>query len=122
MLRCEGSQDGIPLHRYQFLPEAFIKRRREISTVRGQFSLVFQNIGSPPPSPSPPGECVPPAFVGREDTLARRRRGMGVNILEDERDRIALLQKIISLRLKISINEIRVSESGVDRHASLVTI
>jgi hypothetical protein len=38
--------------------------RREIITIRGQFcvSLVFQNIDPPPPSP--PGECVPPAFVG----------------------------------------------------------
>jgi hypothetical protein len=38
-------------------------------------SLVFQNID--PPSPSPPGECVPPAFVGGggEDTLAGRRGG-----------------------------------------------
>jgi hypothetical protein len=52
-------------------------------------SLVFQNIDPPPPCP--PGECVPPAFVGGEDTLARRRGGWGVNILEDERHRIALL-------------------------------
>jgi hypothetical protein len=37
---------------------------------------------------------VPPAFVGGGggDTLARRRGGWGVNILEDKRDRIALLQ------------------------------
>jgi hypothetical protein len=52
--------------------------------------LVFQNID--PPAPSPPGECEPPAFVGGEDTLTGRRRGWGVNILEDERQRIALLQ------------------------------
>jgi hypothetical protein len=40
-------------------------------------SLVFQNIG--PPSPSPPGECVPPAFVGGGgggDAL-QAERGMG---------------------------------------------
>ncbi len=49
-------------------------------------SLVFQNI-------DPPAfECVPPAFVGGEDTLAGGRGGWGVNILEDERNRIALLQ------------------------------
>jgi hypothetical protein len=30
--------------------------------------------------------------LGGEDTLARRRGGWGVNILEDERDSIALLQ------------------------------
>jgi hypothetical protein len=54
-------------------------------------SLVFQNIN--PPTPSPPGGCVPPAFVGGggEDTLAGWR-GEGGNILEDERQRIALLQ------------------------------
>ncbi len=53
-------------------------------------SLVFQNIDPPPPSL--PGECVPPAFVGEEDTLAGRRGGCGVKILEDERYMIALLQ------------------------------
>jgi hypothetical protein len=55
-------------------------------------SLVFQNID--PPTPSPPGECVRPAFVGGggEDTLAGRRGGWGVNMLENERHRIALLQ------------------------------
>jgi hypothetical protein len=45
------------------------------------------------------GGGPPTYFVGGEDTLARRRGGWGVNILEDERDRIALLQYIISLRL-----------------------
>jgi hypothetical protein len=49
-------------------------------------SLVFQNID--PSTPSPPGECVPPAFVGGYE----RGVGWGVNILEDERHRIALLQ------------------------------
>ncbi len=40
-----------------------------------------------------PSQAVDSAFVvGGEDTLARRRGGWGVNILEDERDRIALLQ------------------------------
>ncbi len=44
----------------------------------------FQNID--PPSPLPPGECVPPAFGGGgEDTLAEWRGGWGVNILEDVR-------------------------------------
>jgi hypothetical protein len=36
---------------------------------------VFQNID--PPSPSPPGECVPPAFGAGEGTLGRRRGGGG---------------------------------------------
>jgi hypothetical protein len=53
-------------------------------------SLVFQNID--PPSPSPPGECVLSPNKGGGYTLAGRRGGWGVNILEDERDRIALLQ------------------------------
>ncbi len=45
---------------------------------------VFQNIDPPPPSP--PGECVyPPPLLWGEDTLARRRGGWGVNILEDVR-------------------------------------
>jgi hypothetical protein len=46
-------------------------------------SLVFQNID--PPSPSPPGEWVLPPNKGGGYTLARRRGGWGVNILEDER-------------------------------------
>ena len=47
-------------------------------------SLVFQNIDPPPPSP--PGKCVPPAFVaGGGDTLAGWRGGLGFNILEDAR-------------------------------------
>jgi hypothetical protein len=52
-------------------------------------SLVFQNIDPPPPSP--PGECVlPPPKAG--GTHSPGGGGMGVNILEDERHRIALLQ------------------------------
>ncbi len=47
-------------------------------------SYVFQNIDHP--SPSPPGECVPPPPLLRgEDTLAGWRGGWGVNILEDAR-------------------------------------
>jgi hypothetical protein len=49
-------------------------------------SGVFQNIDPPP---SPPGECVPPAFGAGEDALAGWRgvegQGGGVNILEDAR-------------------------------------
>jgi hypothetical protein len=51
-------------------------------------SLLFENIDPPPPSP--PGECVPPPLLRGEDSLARQRGGWGVNILEDERHRIAL--------------------------------
>jgi hypothetical protein len=46
-------------------------------------SSVFRNID--PPTPSPPGECVPPAFGAGEDTLARRRWGGGANSSEDAR-------------------------------------
>jgi hypothetical protein len=56
-------------------------------------SRVFQNIDPPPPSP--PGKCVPPAFVGGGGGgghTPRAERGMGINILEDARHRIALLQ------------------------------
>ncbi len=35
---------------------------------------------------------VPPAFVAGGGQTRRAERGMGVNILEDERNRIALLQ------------------------------
>ncbi len=51
-------------------------------------SLVFQNID--PPSSSPPGECVLPPNKGGGYATRRAERGRGVNILEDERDRIAL--------------------------------
>jgi hypothetical protein len=52
-------------------------------------SLVFQNIDPPPPlRPA----SVYPRLCWGEDTLAGRRGGWGVNILEDERDRIAILQ------------------------------
>jgi hypothetical protein len=66
-------------------------RREIIYCKRAILSLSSSRIFDHP-SPSQPGECVPPAFVGGEDTPARRRGGWGVNILEDERDRIALLQ------------------------------
>jgi len=56
-------------------------------------SLVFQNID--PPSPSPPGSCVLPPNKGGGEHTRRAGRGVGagggVNILEDERDRIAPL-------------------------------
>jgi hypothetical protein len=56
-------------------------------------SLVFQNIDPQPPSP--PGECVlPQTKAGVVGVHTRRaERGVGVNILEDERHRIALLQQ-----------------------------
>jgi hypothetical protein len=53
-------------------------------------SLVFQNID--PPTPLYARRVCTPAFLGGEDTLAGLRGGWGVNILEEERHRIALLQ------------------------------
>ncbi len=60
-------------------------------TVRGQsyFSRLPKYW---PPSPSPSGECVPPAIVAGGGQTRRAERGLGVNILEDERNRFALLQ------------------------------
>ncbi len=45
-----------------------------------------------PRPPLRPASVYPSPLLRGEDTLARRRGGGGVNILEDERDRIALLQ------------------------------
>jgi hypothetical protein len=59
-------------------------------------SGVFQNIDLPPPSS--PSECVFPrtkAEAGKY-TLAGRWGGWGVNILEDARHRIGLLQYNLS--------------------------
>jgi hypothetical protein len=54
-------------------------------------SLVFQNID--PPRPSPPGECVLPPQQRRGGTHSPGGEGGGgVNILEDERHMIVLLQ------------------------------
>jgi hypothetical protein len=65
--------------------------RREIITVRGQ-SYVSRLPNIDPPPPSPPGECVLPSNKGGGYTLAGQRGGWGVNILVDQRHRIALLQ------------------------------
>ncbi len=66
-------------------------------------SIVFQILTPTPPFS--PGECVPPPQQRRgvhstHYTLAGRRGGWRVNILEDERHRIALLI-IISLRVGV---------------------
>jgi hypothetical protein len=42
---------------------------------RVHISLVFQNID--PLYPSPPGECVPPAFVAGGGQTCLAERGMG---------------------------------------------
>ncbi len=58
-------------------------------------SGVFQNIDPPPPYP--PSECVPPPapkVVGTQSPGGEG--GVGVNILEDSRHRIGLLQYNLS--------------------------
>ncbi len=62
------------------------ERREIIYCKRAILCLVFQSID--PTSLSPPGECVLPPNKGGGYTGGWG----GVNILEDERDRIALLQ------------------------------
>jgi hypothetical protein len=45
-----------------------------------------KDLDDPPPTPSPPGECVPPAFgAGGGHTHYGWRGGWRVNILEDTR-------------------------------------
>jgi hypothetical protein len=61
-------------------------------TVRGQ-SYFSRLPNYWPPTPLSARRVCTPAFVGGgEDRLAGRRGGWGVNTLEDERNRIALLQ------------------------------
>jgi hypothetical protein len=69
-------------------------RRREIITVRGQsyFSRLPKSKILTPFPLSARRVYAPRLFCGGEDRLAGRRGGWGVNILEDERNRIALLQ------------------------------
>jgi hypothetical protein len=74
-----------------FVPQLVIthserRRRREIILLEASpMSGVFQNID--PPTPSPPGECVPPRLWcgGRTHSLGEEGVGGGVNILEDAR-------------------------------------
>jgi hypothetical protein len=62
-------------------------------TIRGQsyFSRLPQYC-PPPPSPSPPGECVPSAFVVAGRQTRRAERGMGGQYFGRRENRIALLQ------------------------------
>jgi hypothetical protein len=48
-------------------------------------SGVFQNNDPQAPTPSPPGECVPPTFGAGGGHTRWMERGWGVNILEDAR-------------------------------------
>jgi hypothetical protein len=52
-------------------------------------SLIFQNIDPPPLRPA---SVNPPPLLGGTHAFVGAERGMGVNVLEDERHRIALLQ------------------------------
>ncbi len=73
------------------------KERGEIITVRGQ-SYVSPTLSSSkiltPHPPLRPASVYPPPLLGGGGGHTRRaeRGGGGVNILEDERHRIALLQ------------------------------
>jgi hypothetical protein len=58
-------------------------RRGIILQEANPVSGVFRNID--PPTPSPPGECVPPAFGAGGMTHSLVDRGWGVNSSEDAR-------------------------------------
>jgi hypothetical protein len=60
-------------------------------TERGQSYLSSSKILTLHP-PLRPASVYPPPLLRGEDRLAGRRGGCGFNILEDERNRIALLQ------------------------------
>ena len=49
-------------------------------------SGVFQNIDPPYPNPSPPGECVPPAFGAGGRTHSLGEEGGGVSIVRKTPD------------------------------------
>ncbi len=76
-----------------WLPVFFMNHfpRREI-IVRGQSYFSRLPKYWPPIPLSARQVCTPPPLLRGEDRLAGRRGGWGVNILEDERNRIALLQ------------------------------
>jgi hypothetical protein len=78
------------------LPETFTKGMSRLSKViflnlerldckRSVLCLASSKILTPAPPPSPPGECVPPAFGAGGGHTFWVERGVGVNILEDAR-------------------------------------
>jgi hypothetical protein len=64
-------------------------------------SFVFQTID--PPSPSPPGECVPPAFVAGREHTRRAERGLGGQYFERRETQYCPLTERISLRLQWTV-------------------
>ncbi len=68
------------------------ERREIIYCKRAILSLTSSKMLTPHPPLSLASESPPPPNKGEGCTLAGRRGVWGVNILEDERDRIALLQ------------------------------
>jgi hypothetical protein len=62
-------------------------------------SGVFQNIDPPPPTPSPPGECVPAHAFGAGGGHTRWvERGLGGQYLEDARHSSVLFCLRLSVR------------------------
>ncbi len=81
----------------------FVGVVERLFTVRGQ-SYLSRLPKYWPSIPLSAWRVCPPPQQRRGYTLAGRRGGWRFNILEDERDRIALLQLIISLRLESTAN------------------
>ncbi len=77
--------------------------RREIITVRGQSYVLRLPKYWPPPLPSPPGECVPLAFVAGERTHSPGGEGDGGQYFEDARHSSVLYGPYIESSLSISI-------------------
>ncbi len=73
------------LNAYRYTTEYIFYCKRAI------LFLSSSKILTPHP-PLRPASVYPPPLLRGEDRLAGRRGGLGVNILEDDRNRIALLQ------------------------------
>jgi hypothetical protein len=76
------------------IPFHFLKKHQNRCTLLSTclvYSIIMRVLINIPHPPLPLASVYPRLCWG-EDTLARRRGGWEVNILEDERNRIALLQ------------------------------
>jgi hypothetical protein len=79
-------------------------------------SGVFQNIDTPPPSPA--SECVHPPAPKARDTHSPGGEGGGVNILEDARHRIGLLEYNLSTDGGLHYNFRTLTQRGTHNTAS----